>query len=204
MSAALFNIGAGLLGLGGAGFVAAPPPGDAVVGSLSGPVFGGGVFVEARILEIVGLEADALYTRESVGGGVRFAGSEGTVTLAQPSLRFPILAKGVLPLGTLAPFVALGPEFSVQGLSDVGSAPEGRLRGVASSASTVWLTAALGIEWRPGVGKTELRIPIALRLSTNPGGIEGDRVTALPSGALVWDSTLQHRAALTAGAGIAF
>jgi hypothetical protein len=211
----LFTFGAGLLGSAGGVWLdrpdsttlELPSSGDPLTyPAFAGHTFGGGVFVEGRLFEIVGVEVDFLYAPESLGGDATRAGQPLRITLSQPAFRIPILAKGVLPLGAFSPFLAAGPELVFYGLSSARTAPGERLGAVASANPSVWALFAAGVEWAVPALPVDLRIPLSMRLGWNPSVSDDldERATALPSDAVVFESAPRLMAALTLGAGLYF
>jgi hypothetical protein len=195
-----FSFGAGVAVAGGYGAFGEPDPnrftlprsGSVVaLPGFSGLTYGAGIALEARFFDFIGVEASVSYARDSLSGDVEAGDEVVSVTLSQPVFRVPILLKAVLPAPIVSPFAEIGPELVFPGLSDVEVEPEGGLRGVAAADPAVWATVGLGVEIELPIADIDLRIPAALRLSVNPSssGELDDRATALPTDAVVFDST---------------
>lgn len=196
---------AGVAGFEAPGTVALPDSGDTVrLPAFSGPGASGGLALEARALGIVGLEVGALYTAESLEATARREGAATTVSVSQPTVRVPLLLKGLWPLGMFSPFLAAGVEFVVFGLSSVDTSPAGDLRAVASAAPPLGFLVGAGVEWRVPLEVVDLRVPLGVRLGLAGEGPGEPRAIALPSDALVLESTPSHRIELSTGAGLWF
>lgn len=204
------RFGVGIVGAAGLGHLDAPSPaqfhlprsGDPVAyPSFSGAVLAGGVSVDLRFYEIVGLEVNLLYAAERLRGTARRGDRSVALTLSQPAYRIPILLKGILPLETLSPFLALGPELAFYGLSDFEAEPPGVLSGVAAAEHSLWWVLGAGVEWPLPISGLDLRLPLSVRASFNPrvpGDLDG-RVTALPTDAVVFDSRARFQLLFTTG-----
>jgi len=180
-----------------------PTSGDRVVlPSLGGTTIGPGITLEARLLGHFAVEASVLYLRQSVDGSFELEGTGETLTITESVVHVPVLAKGIFPLGGPSGFLLLGPEFVRPGLSRVSAEEGGSLRAVASSEPAVWLTTGVGMELRVPIAAMDLRIPISLRFSFNPSASTAlaERVTALPSDALVLDGTMTYRFSVVSSA----
>lgn len=166
----------------------------------------GGLALEARFFRFVGVEIDVYYGRDVAAGTFETEAGDAEVSWSEPTLRLPILAKGIWPFGTWAPFVALGPEVVHPGLSRVEVEPKGRLRAIVSTEPSLWLVAALGVEWRVPIPGVDLRIPLSIRFSFDPSSASSrqERVAALPSDALVLNGALEYRLALASSAVVFF
>ncbi|MCU0682397.1 MAG: hypothetical protein MUF34_09105 [Polyangiaceae bacterium] len=130
--------------------------------------FGG--FVEARLLGLVGLEIDLLSSSDYGKGDVTLNNAEYTIEIGQRAWHLPVLAKGVIPLPLLAPFIVVGPEFVFSSSPDASVDPKGYPAVVsARNDGYTLLTAGLGLEIKPPIPKLDIRIPFSLRASFNPG-----------------------------------
>jgi hypothetical protein len=135
---------------------------------------GGGLALEANWRGIVGLEVDVLYTRDQGKGDID--GFE--ITMAQWALHIPLLLKVGLPAGLVRPFLVVGPEFVIPGDPEVsGDLPPLAVPGVGTATASlegqadpyVAIAFGLGFEFRLPVENADLRIPLTLRGSYNPG-----------------------------------
>jgi hypothetical protein len=203
----VFDLSAGVLAAGGIGWLDRPTPDELTLprsgqrvryGALSGFVFAGGLTAEARFFRVAALEIDALLGSDRVGGDVEVDGRPAHLSAGQSALHLAVLAKGVLPLDGIAPFVVLGPEFVFPGLPDVEADPP--LRSVATAERYTLLTAGAGVELTLHE-KLGLRAPLGLRISYAPGlGDDlSDRVRALPSDAVITTSEVRYQLVATAG-----
>ncbi|HEU4409743.1 MAG TPA: hypothetical protein VFS43_31105 [Polyangiaceae bacterium] len=128
-----------------------------------------GASVETRLLGVVGLEIDLLTSSDYGKGDITFNNREYTVEVGQRSWHLPVLAKGVLPLPVIAPFVVFGPEFVFASDAEASVDPSGYPAAVsAHNDGYTLLTAGLGLEIKPPIPKLDLRIPFSLRASLNP------------------------------------
>jgi hypothetical protein len=100
----------------------------------------------------------------------------------------------------LSPFVVLGPEFSIPGLSNASAEDLGV---IATAESATLITFGAGIEWNP---TEHLHMPVSFRASIDPGAPDAleDRITSLPSDALVVESSVETQVVVTAGIGYHF
>jgi hypothetical protein len=204
----------GVNALGGIAVVDAPTPAvfdlpntpgqTAEQESLSGFIFGGGLFVELRALEALGLELAPYYSRDRTSGDLRFAGQDVVVEVGQGAIHVPILLKGLLPWRPLAPFVVLGPELVVPTLPSADSSPKGVVAAAATAESYWNLVAGVGAELRVPAGNLDLRIPLSLRMSYQPGFDDAldNRVRVLPSDALIYTSTPLYSVQAVIGVGL--
>jgi hypothetical protein len=213
-------VGFGVGALGGVGVVGLGKPSDTTVtvGNVTGqdntyPGFfgataGAGVALDARLLGVVGVELDLFYAfSERAKGDLTVGPTTYNVSIGQPALHVPVLLKGVLPVGLFRPFVGFGPEFVLPGTSSAEVTPSAGLPTTigARAESYTLLTAALGAEIKLPIPALDLRIPIALRASLNPGTSDklSERRDVDLSGAavrsVVYRSEFQVQGMLTAG-----
>jgi hypothetical protein len=167
-----------------------------------GTSLGGGLALEARVLGIVGVEVDGVFSRD-VGDGKIGA---TTVTIGQRAVHVPVLLKGVVPLPGVRPFVLVGPEFVLPLPSKAESDPPGEIRAVVGTERYTLVTAGLGAEVKLPLPGVDLRASLSLRGSYRTGSSAelADRVTPLPSGALILDGRWRYQALLGASFGIFF
>jgi hypothetical protein len=173
----------------------------------TGSALSGGLFLEGRVLEHVGVEIGVQYGRDCLTGELDQGSSTTKVTMRHPVLLVPILLKGVLPLGSWAPFVVAGPQITRYGLSESLSDPDGGLHAVASALPSLWWLFGIGAEWKAPFEAVDLRVPIGLRFGFNPkvtDDVEG-RAQSLGSGAIVLeDAAPAFRLTLATGAAVYF
>jgi len=164
--------------------------------------YGAGIAIEARVLEVVALGAEALYMSDGLTGTVIHDGQEVTLSLRQPALHVPLYAKGIWPLPVIAPFALVGVELVLPGLSTVEVEPAGAHAAVASAESHTLLLLGAGVEteWN------SLRLQAGLRFALQLGASSAldDRVTVLPSDAVVRDASPSYQAMLALGASYVF
>lgn len=213
----VLSVGVGALG--GAGLVGLSKPGDTTiaVGGATGQdtsypgFFGGtvgaGLSLDARLIGILGVEADLFYAFDEKGSGDLTLGpTKYNIEIGQPALHVPVLVKGVLPIGIVRPFIGFGPEFVLPGKSTAKVDLAGiSTRIDARADSYTLLTLALGVEIKLPLPTIDLRIPIALRGSLNPS--TSDKVTDRRDMALAgtqitgitYKSEWQYQGMVTAG-----
>jgi hypothetical protein len=193
-----FQIGGGILG--GGGIVAIEKPGDnpsGIRGSASnpqslepypgyfGPKVGGGISIEARLFGAVGLEFDLLRLTET--GNADLNGAK--ISIEQTTWHIPIYLKGILPFGAVRPFIGLGPELVLGGISNY-----------------TLFGGMIGAEGHIPIGKKlTLTIPVSLRYAYNfgLGDKYADRYTSI-LGFAVPKPEFQHNALLTLGVSLHF
>lgn len=147
----------------------------------SGTQFAFGAFIDIRLLKIVGIEVDFLRVSGKGSGDVSLTPTtngvvqpsiDGTLEIKQTATHIPVLLKGVLPLPLVAPYVFVGPEFVF--VSDTTSSMSGALgnsittNGAYSDNYKYW-TFGFGMEIKLPVPDLDIRIPISVRGSVNPG-----------------------------------
>lgn len=213
-------VGVGVGALAGAGVVGLGKPSDNTVtaGGVTavdnsypgffGTSVGAGVAIDARLLGVVGLEADLFYAFSERGkGDLTLGPTTYELSIGQPALHVPVLLKGVLPVGLFRPFIGFGPEFVLPGTSSSEVTPSGSLQTTvgARAESYTLLTFALGAEIKLPIPALDLRIPIALRGSFNPGTSDklADRRDADLAGTTIrgitYRSEWQYQGMFTAG-----
>ncbi len=183
-----------------------PDSGDQLtVPAFRGLALGAGLAFEARFFELVGVELEAAYSRDAASGDAQRALAPISISFSQPALHVPILLKAIWARPPLSPFAEAGLKIVVPGLSRIEAEPSERLRAVASAGTSAWLVVGLGAEWRPAAGAPDWRVPVRLRAALNPAvsGELDERAVALPSDAVVFDSTLRYELALCAGLSVA-
>jgi hypothetical protein len=174
--------------------------------------YGIGLYGELRLVKILGLETGITYDNSNVWRNVTI--TVGNVAIetkekfAVSSLRIPVLAKGIVPLGFGRASLGIGPEFIVP-LSASGSleatSGSAQLAGTTLSrtASSIMLATDLGMVIALGL----IEIPIDLRVSKNlkQPNAWADRVSYDPGGQ---SYTVQAQSSwdfrLVAGIGVSF
>lgn len=207
------DLGASALVAGGYNAFGKPSPSTFSSGSTRGEIqgagglaVGGGVALEFRVLGLVGLEVDGLFSRDRGGGEVEIDGRKGTVTIGQNSVHLPVLLKGVVPLPGLRPFLLLGPEWVLPLPAKAESDPTGAIRAVVGTARYTMLTAGLGAEMKLPLPSVDLRLSFSLRGSYRTGSSSSvsERVTPLGSGAVILDGRWRYQAQITSALGFFF
>jgi hypothetical protein len=218
-TAAAANVGVGLMGQIGGNFQ--DKPGDRPLGypdinpGFGGMTAGGGLMLDGRILEMLGLEVDVLRTSDKGSGNVTFSAATpfGTisqtekVTIGQPAWHIPMLVKLVVPSPLVAPEFFLGPELVLPGSGSVTLDPAVAGVTVHAKADTYWMiTGGGGVEIKLPLPILDLRIPITLRGSYNPGLSSKylDRTKINATTGTTYDSAWKFAFNFTAGAAIYF
>jgi hypothetical protein len=140
--------------------------------------WGGGVYVEARLIKFIGLEIDGIYDKSQLYRDVTYNNVvKVREKVTSTNLRIPLLAKGILPVpfGRLSIF--LGPEFIVplsasasneittgEQLLAANNAAEVKAAIKAKTAGSTMLTMGLGLTIEL---PASLELPIELRASKN-------------------------------------
>jgi hypothetical protein len=215
----LFSFGGGLLAGVGGNFLDKPgdrqygPETDTLYPGFAGVSAGFGAFVEGRLLGIAGLEIDLINSSDRGSGNINLNNKEYSVEIGARAWHLPVLAKAVLPLPLLAPFVVLGPEFVFAADADASADPASYPAALsARHDGYTLLTAGLGLEIKPPIPKLDLRIPLSLRASYNPSSPDdiGARVR-YAGGSGVLDATsasylseFKYRAYAMVGVGLHF
>jgi len=135
--------------------------------------YGGGLYVEGRVLRYLGLELGITYDSSVLERNVTISGTGSKVTekITTPSWRLPVLVKAILPVPSGRLSLGIGPEFVFAGTSStslsVTSGPGTGTSSNALSASTTnstMLTSDLGLTLELPFS---LELPIDLRASKN-------------------------------------
>jgi hypothetical protein len=211
------EIGAGLMGVAGGNFQSKPDHGinPDVNPGFGGLTIGGGLMLDARFLSLIGLEVDVLrssdhgkgtYTASTTFNGVS-SSVENKITIGQGAWHIPILAKLTFPSPLIAPQIFLGPEIVAPSKGSVTVDPALTQGAFAETASTyVMFTFGGGIEIKLPLPILDIRIPIGVRGSYNPGGssfTDRTKLAALPP-LVTYRSEWQFAVAGTLGAAIYF
>jgi hypothetical protein len=142
-------------------------------GDGGGVGFGGGVYVEGRVLTFLGAEVGLTYDSSVLQRDVTISGGPTKVTekVTTSSWRVPLLVKGILPVPFGRLSLGLGPEFVFAGSSDPSlSVTSGPATGTTSSllqantSNSTMLTGDLGLTLELPFS---LELPVDLRASKN-------------------------------------
>lgn len=201
-------VGGGLFGIVGGNFQEKPSRAgfDPDVNPGFGGVTGGfGLMVDARFFKLIGLEVDAIRSSDHGTGDVTFNGFTTHVTIGQAAWHIPILAKVAFDMPLVVPLVFIGPEIVAPSKSSVSTDPSLAAAGFAQTVDTyVMLTFGGGIEIKLPIPVIDLRIPVTIRGSWNPGVSSkfSDRTTSLAP--ITYKSDWQFAVNGTLGAAIYF
>lgn len=140
-----------------------------------GPTAGGGISLELRAFELVGLQLDILRTYDQGHGDLqvshRDSAHDYTLTVAHDALHLPLLLKALVPGEIVQPMILVGPEFvapfDAQAEVSEGASPY-EFRYDARSETYTMLTVGLGLEIKLGIEALDLRLPVSLRGSVTP------------------------------------
>jgi hypothetical protein len=209
-----FNLGVGVIGTAGGNFLDKPSrtaldpdlyPG---FGGFTG---GGGLMVDGRFLDFLGLELDVIRSSDKGTGSVTFnvPGFSGKYDLkiGQSAWHLPILAKLAIPSPLVAPTFVLGPEIVFPDKANASFTGPYTNATVKQTASTyVMITGGVGIEIKLPLPVLDLRIPLGLRFSYAPGipGTFDERVKVNPGGGYTYQSEWKFAVNGTLGAALYF
>lgn len=168
------DVGVGLMGTLGANILENPDRRAGEEGlfypGYMGATVGGGLVLDGRVLEgILGLEVDILRSRDSGNGEDTYMGRARKHTLGQTSWHVPVLLKATVPSPLVAPQFFLGPEFVFPSTPESKLDPADGFSLRAKADSYVMITAGVGLEIKLPLPVIDIRVPIALRASYNPG-----------------------------------
>jgi hypothetical protein len=203
-----FSFGAGLFGIVGGNFQEKPsrsglePDVNPGFGGVPG---GGGLMLDGRFFKLIGLEVDVIRSSDHGTGDVTFNGFTTHVTIGQAAWHIPILAKVTFDMPLVAPLVFIGPEIVAPSKSSVSTDPSLAAAGFAQTVDTyVMLTFGGGVEFKLPLPVIDLRIPLTIRGSWNPGVSDkwADRTTSLAP--VTYKSDWQFAVNGTLGAAIYF
>ncbi|MEM1033813.1 MAG: hypothetical protein AAGN82_25995 [Myxococcota bacterium] len=180
-------ISVGVGGVGQVGINVLDEPGDqSVDGGVPTPGYpgffgvhaGGGFALDVRFLGYVGFEMDVLYTRDRGRADITITNftsnttNEFGIEIGHGAVHVPLLLKGALPGRFVTPVVFLGPEFVLPNEGELEIVDGNNNSGstfTAFSEDYTFLTFGFGMEINLPIPKVDLRIPIQLRGSFNPG-----------------------------------
>ena len=182
-------LGVGILGELGGNFLDAPTDQDVEVNGLRGhpmgvaddPGFagltgGGGLSIQARIYDYIGLELDLLRTRDSGKAKISVTqagvGKDFTLELSQSAFHIPLLIRGILPGPLVEPAVFVGPEFVVVDGASAEIVDGQNPYAVDIQAlprSYTMVTIGAGMDIHLPVEPFDVCLPLSLRGSVTPG-----------------------------------
>lgn len=171
---------------------------DAIYPGFGGLGFGGGLALEARFADLVGLELDLLFTQDEGRGDIN--GVE--ITLSQSAVHLPVLFKLSVPSPLIKPNAFVGVEFVFPGDPSIKAERPVLNTLEAENSNYKLLAFGLGMEIAPPIAGVDLRIPVSLRgaMSLDDTGKIEDRVRVLPGGTgEVFDSRWQWHVYATVG-----
>lgn len=171
-----FELGAGLFFDAGGEFLTQPT--DNKDGSTTGAVPfngfagfspGGGLGLEFRYKGIVGLEVDVVRRAQVAKSEFTINGVDFGWQIEQPAWQVPVLVKLSAPVGLVRPNLFGGIEAVIPGNTTVVQpAWPLAIDITADAGSWTYVTFGLGAEFALPIEEVDLRIPFAVRLSTNP------------------------------------
>lgn len=133
-----------------------------------------GISGDIRYHDIIGLEVDFYSSNDRGKGsienrlGTTLVFSED-VEVGQRAWHLPILLRLGLPLPLVEPFLLAGPEIVLPQDPEASPAEVGSTKFTAEASTYTMITVGLGAEIRLPIPSFDLRIPISLRGSINPG-----------------------------------
>jgi hypothetical protein len=168
-----WSVGAGLFGMVGGNFQQKPtragfePDVNPGFGGVTG---GGGLMIDSRFFDMIGLELDIIRSSDHGGGDVTFNGVTTHVNIGQGAWHFPILAKLTFPAPMIQASLFIGPEIVSPSKDSVSTDPAAAAIGFAQTVDTyVMLTFGGGVEIKLPLPVVDVRIPITIRGSWAPG-----------------------------------
>jgi len=148
----------------------------------AGMTLGGGGFLDLRFIDYLGVEVGFIYTSDKGSAELKVSPQNGketkyNVNIAHNAMHIPLLFKGVIPGAVAQPFLFVGPEFVIpvnEGkasleVSEQGDAVINSELYKVNPSSYTYVTFGLGIEFKLPIPKVDIRIPLSLRGSINPG-----------------------------------
>ncbi|HEX3593769.1 MAG TPA: outer membrane beta-barrel protein [Polyangiaceae bacterium] len=205
------EVGAGLMGIAGGNFQSKPDRSNLdpdVNPGFGGLTIGGGLMLDARFLNMIGLEVDIIRSSDHGKGTYTINGQENKITIGQGAWHIPILAKLTFPSPLVAPAIFLGPEIVAPSKAGVSVDPSVAQLGFAQTSDTyVMFTFGAGVEIKLPLPVIDLRIPIGIRGSYAPGVDSSfSKRTTLSAGApfVTYRSEWQYAVNATLGAAIYF
>jgi hypothetical protein len=167
------EFGAGLIGVAGGNFQDKPDRTGLqpdINPGFGGLTIGGGLMLDLRFIELIGLEVDVIRSGDHGTGTVSFNGYHNKVTIGQGAWHVPILAKVTIPSPVVAPAFFIGPEIVAPSAASTSVDPPLLAAAFTQKADTyVMLTLGAGVEIKLPLPVLDLRIPIGLRGSYAPG-----------------------------------
>lgn len=177
--AELFTLGAGLIGVAGGNFMSKPSDKTwegtnyavDVYPGFAGGAFGGGLMIDARFYDVVGLEIDLIQSSDEGSGTLTINNVDHDITIGQSALHVPVLLKATLPAGLVSPSIFVGPEFVFVGDATASAVLEydAGQKFYARNSNYTALAFGIGFEFNLPTPVVDLRIPLTLRGSYNGG-----------------------------------
>jgi hypothetical protein len=202
------SFGAGLIGEAGGNFQTKPDraTGDPDINpGFGGGTFGGGLMLDSRFIDLIGLEVDIIRSSDHGTGTLTFNGFDTKLTIGQGAWHIPILAKLTLPSPLLAPSVFLGPEIVAPSKGSTSIDPSaGGLTPPETADTYVNLMFGFGLEIKLPLPVLDIRIPVQVRGSYNPGLSDKFVDRTYVNGVVTYHSEWQFAAVATLGAAIYF
>ncbi len=184
------SVGVGFNAQVGANFL--DEPGNQVVGSdvptpdypgFAGLQWGVGAALDVRFLGYVGFEMDVHATQDRGSADISITNfttnqtNEFSFEIGHSAVHIPLLLKGALPGSVVTPVIFLGPEFVLPNDGELEITDGTNNSGANFSAFSekyTFLTFGFGMEINLPIPSVDIRIPIQLRGSYNPG-VSDDR-----------------------------
>jgi len=179
------SVGVGVNGQVGANFI--DEPGNQNVGNgeptpdypgFAGLQWGVGPALDVRFLGYVGFEMDVHFTQDRGSADISITNfttnqtNEFSFEIGHSAVHIPLLLKGALPGELVTPVVFLGPEFVLPNDGELEITDGTNNSGAnfsAFSENYTFLTFGFGMEINLPIPAVDIRIPIQLRGSYNPG-----------------------------------
>jgi hypothetical protein len=203
------EFGAGLIGIAGGNFQDKPDRSNVepdVNPGFGGLTIGGGLLLDVRFMELLGLEVDVIRSGDHGTGTVSFNGISNKITIGQGAWHVPILAKVTFGAPVVSPAIFLGPEIVIPSEARPTVDPSIASGLFSEKADTyVMFTFGAGVEIKLPVPVLDLRIPIGLRGSFAPGVSSSwaDRTTVALNG-ITYRSEWKFAVNATLGAALYF
>lgn len=154
----------------------------------SGSSLGGGLAIDMRIIDYIGIELDIFYAKQRGAGELKLNNQATNMHMGEGSIHVPLLFKAVLAGKVVSPSLFIGPEFVFPGDPQL----EDTLSGVgipkftSSNSKYTMMAFGLGIEFRLPLELkyVDICIPISLRGGYHGVGsnLDPDRATYVGTG----------------------
>jgi len=130
---------------------------------------GGGLTLEGRAFEAVGLELGVFRRNDVARSTFEFEGLQTPFQVNQPAWHIPILVKLTLPTGIVRPGLFGGGQFVIPGDPDITQPSELQTELSATSEPYKAWAFGFGLEFVPKGLPIDLRVPLGLRGAYNTG-----------------------------------